>query len=114
VSGLEEGAGSGLAIDEVADGDEAVLTVAGELDLDSAPRLRRRLQETMAAGRVHMVVDLAALSFIDSTGISVLVEVHKDACRRGGGLVVRSPSPAVRRLLEVTGLLAMFGLSGAP
>ena len=88
----------------------AVFLVAGELDLETAPTLRHRLHQALDGGEAHLVVDLSELSFIDSTGISVLVESLKQAQRAGGSLVLRNPTPAVRRVLDITGLLGTFGL----
>ena len=76
----------------------AVLTVSGELDLASAPILERQLDAVDAHG-AHLVVDLSECGFIDSTGLTVLVQA---AARDGRSLVLLAPNPKVRRLLELT------------
>src|SRR5690348_16947787 len=60
-----------------------VLTVMGELDLASAPALEDELEKAMNCGTECVVVDLRALEFIDSTGLSVLVRAHQRAEERG-------------------------------
>jgi anti-sigma B factor antagonist len=90
---------------------DTVVAVAGELDLETAPLLRQRLHDLIESGHVALTVDLAQLSFLDSTGISVLVEALKLAGRRDGRLVLRAPAPSIRRVLEITGLIELFGLS---
>ena len=77
-----------------------VVTVAGELDMMTAPKLRECLMDT--AGNV--VVDLLSVSFLDSSGIAVLVDAHKHLTGAGGNLSVRKPQGTVRRALEIIGL----------
>ncbi len=101
-------------IEETDEGTTRVVAVRGELDLHTAPRLRARLHDAIGAGHTDLVVDLPDLSFIDSTGISVLVDAMKQAGRHDGRLVLRAPTPWTRRVLEIAGLLELFGLDGQP
>jgi anti-anti-sigma factor len=71
--------------------------------------LRRALDEALEASP-HTVVDFTELSFIDSSGLSVLVEAHKRARDRGGVFVVRNPTPMLRRLLDITRLDSLLVL----
>ncbi len=83
--------------------DRGLVTVAGAVDLDTAAALRRALLSALAdlpTGR-PLVADLSAVDFIDASGIGVLVGVGNEARRAGGQLVLRSPGPAVRRILQV-------------
>jgi anti-anti-sigma factor len=81
--------------------------VAGELDIATAPELDRTLREEIARGPV--VLDLARLTFMDSTGIRVLSGALDAAATESWGLTVR---PAlhehVRQVLEMTGMLAVL------
>jgi len=63
-----------------------------------------RAMERAAAGEVELVIDLARLSFIDVSGLNVLVLAARRARAAGGTLVLREPSRHVRRLLGVLGL----------
>ena len=82
------------------EGDVAVLTLSGELDLSNVEALRNDLQTAMTDEPARLVFDLSQLDFIDSSGLALLLE----ASRGAPSVEVRAPSPAVRRLLEVTGL----------
>lgn len=86
-----------------------LVTVAGEVDLDTAPRLRAVLDEAVssaAASGSHpsVLVDLARVSFMDSTGLGELMAAHKALTVRSGRLVLVVASERVARLLSLTGL----------
>lgn len=82
-------------------GDELVLRLVGELDLASVSTLRSVLENV--AGDVRTVVlDLGELTFLDSTGIGLVIRSQRELQDRGGHLVIRSPRSHVRRVLEVT------------
>ncbi len=79
------------------------LKLQGELDVAAGGDLRRAL-EAAASTTDHIVVDLHALTFVDAAGLRPLVEANTILRRRSGRLVVRSPSPFVARILDLTGL----------
>jgi len=81
-----------------------VVKLLGELDLSTAPQLEARLEE-LAADGADVRLDLSSLSFCDSSGISAMVTAAKRVRKRGGHLSIVSPQPAVRSVLEITGLL---------
>jgi anti-anti-sigma factor len=82
-----------------------VVRLRGELDPHTAPRLGEELEKIRAEGNDQIVLDLSGLGFIDSSGLRVIIGAHKSATTDGGRLVLRSPSPMARRLLDITGLL---------
>ena len=82
-------------------GETAVLRISGEVDISTAPQLRERLQQLDSRS---VVVDLSAMTFIDSTGLGVLVGAFKRLRESGGDLVLRAPTRATRKVLELTGL----------
>jgi anti-anti-sigma factor len=85
------------------DRDRVVLRPCGELDLATVPEVQGRYEELRDAGFTHVVLDLAGLSFMDSSGIALLVRLTRDApadCR----VTVAPGGPDVRHILEVTGL----------
>lgn len=90
----------------------AVVAVAGELDLATAPQLRERLALLSEAGKNQVTLDLTHLDFIDSTGLSVLVMVFNRAQAAGGSIVIRNPSMSVMRIFEITGLASVFTIAG--
>src|SRR4051794_40601086 len=77
------------------------VTVSGEVDMATAPQLAEYLVQ-FAGGDVH--VDLSAVTFLDSSGLSALVASQKRIERSGGQLVIHGTSPLVDHVIEVTGL----------
>jgi len=96
---------SGLfSLESVLDGETPVLRLHGELDLATAGTLEEALDEALAGGAGRLVLDLSGLSFIDSTGISLLIGAIG---READGVAVRfvpSEAPGVTRVLRVTGV----------
>jgi stage II sporulation protein AA (anti-sigma F factor antagonist) len=93
---------------EVEEGHDAgVITLrpAGELDIGTADRLQRALLEGRAPGD-RVVLDLARLEFIDSTGLNVIVRAVEAARTQRWELRLRHGPPAVRRVFEIAGLIS--------
>lgn len=90
------------------EGDAGIVRAVGELDANSAQHLRAAFDELFAAGHPTVVADLEGVSFIDSSGLSVLIAAYKQASARDVKLSLRSPSAAVIRLLEMTGQTERF------
>lgn len=80
----------------------------GDLDKLTAPRLEERLAELAAEGRVDVVIDATRLAFCDSSGLWVLVEHRRVVAGRGGSLRLTGVHGVFQRVLEVTGLRAVF------
>jgi anti-anti-sigma factor len=93
----------GLTVARISDGGVPVVQAAGELDAASAAQLRAILDEVFTDGHASVEVDMAGITFIDSSGLSALIHAHKQAEARDGTLTLRSPSRIVVRLLELTG-----------
>jgi anti-sigma B factor antagonist len=100
-----------LSIDLATWESPAVMVLKGELDVYTGPRLRVCLVELIAEGQRRIVIDLAGLRFIDSTGIGVLVGALKRARLSGGEIALRSPSAGVRKALEIAGLSEVFAIA---
>lgn len=86
-----------------------VVSAAGELDLLSAPELKRALADPLGAKGGHVVVDLSQVTFLDSTALGVLVGV-KRRLDAGTRLAIVCEHPNVLRIFELTGLLGTFEL----
>src|SRR4051812_23938635 len=86
-----------------------VLSVDGELDIYAAPRLRERLIDLIAAGHHKFVIDMDAVSFIDSTGLGVIIGALKRVRGAGGELRVVATVDPVLRTMRITGLHRVFG-----
>jgi anti-sigma B factor antagonist len=91
------------------DGSARVLQLVGELDISSAPALREQLRDLLAAD-ADVVVDLSTLSFMDSSGISVLIVAHKRSLEQGRRLTLRRPGGPVAKVLEVSGTDQVFSI----
>jgi anti-anti-sigma factor len=86
------------------DGTLETLFVAGELDISSAAGLEHAVSQAIDGQGQEFRLDLSGLTFMDSTGAKAIVHVHKHVERLGRLLVVVSPTPAVRKVLEILGL----------
>ncbi|MFJ9770329.1 STAS domain-containing protein [Kitasatospora sp. NPDC101157] len=80
-----------------------VVTACGEIDLDTAPRLHRELSRALTEHR-EVVLDLSEVTFMDCSGLGVLVRARNQADRSGRSLVLRGVGRPVARLLKLTGL----------
>jgi anti-sigma B factor antagonist len=89
-------------------GDVAVVDVAGNLDAFTAARLRDACTRLLRAGHHDLVLDLDAVTFIDSSGIGVLVGTLRKAKALGGDLRLVCASQQVHRVFKLTGLGKMF------
>jgi anti-sigma B factor antagonist len=92
-------------VKEVVDGEDGVVVVrlTGELDLYNAPALREALFGCAKRGPERLVVDLADVTFVDSTVLGVLIEARTKLHDRRG-FMLASPGLETRRALEVSGL----------
>lgn len=86
-----------------------VVTVGPELDISTAPRLREKLIDLIAAGQRSLVIDMEAVTFVDSTALGVLVGALKRVRTAGGELRIVATGDAVLRPLRITGLHRVFG-----
>ena len=87
-----------------------VVELAGEVDLYSAPELKKRLLDAIDSGKTRIVVDLAQTTFIDSTTLGVLVGARKRLRANDGALAVVCPDPDKLALFEMTGLDRVFSI----
>jgi len=90
-----------------ADTDEtgrALLRVSGAIDMQSREALLTAGRAALGRDTSALVLDLAEVNFMDSTGIGALVELGHDAADSEVEFVLREPSPRVVRILEMTGL----------
>jgi anti-anti-sigma factor len=87
-----------LVIEPLEDGPG--LRVSGELDLLTVPQLRDALSNAGDRSR-DLVLDFAGVSFVDSSGLGLLLATARATQERGAALVLRAPTPTVRRLLGI-------------
>jgi anti-sigma B factor antagonist len=94
-------------------GDPIVVTMWGEVDLYSAPRLADAIGELTRRGHQEVTLDLGAVEFMDSTGIRVLVDVFEALRDVDGQLLLQAASAPARRILALTGLDQLLALPDA-
>lgn len=85
-----------------------VLELRGRLNLDTAPLLHSAVHEALEAGSTQLLISLAALSSVDSTGVGQLVACLTSARNRGGGLKLMKPPPKIADILAITELDRVF------
>ena len=100
-----------LSIVSEREGDLHVLSLTGEIDLANAADVDAELRRIEATDVEVILVDLSGVSFIDSTGLKVLI-VAAARARETGRLLLERPSPAVLRLLHIAGVAALLPLTG--
>jgi anti-sigma B factor antagonist len=88
--------------------DHAVLEVAGEIDVYTAPKLREKLIELVNEGSYHLVVDLERVDFLDSTGLGVLVGGLKRVRNHEGSLKLVCTQDKILKIFRITGLTKVF------
>ena len=89
--------------------DTVVLALAGELDLHTSEHLAAALTDALAASPRAVVVEAEGLAFADSAGLRALLSARDAAQQQGVELRLGEVSPALGRLLDVTGLREVFG-----
>lgn len=91
--------GANLSISTIDDG----FVLAGEIDAHTAPDLEEALRARLAEHRSAQL-DVSQVTFMDSSGLRVLIGATNDSRTRGGDIILRSPTAVVRRLIEISGL----------
>lgn len=87
----------------------SVISVEGELDLSTAPRLKWALIDSLEAGRSRLVVDLSLTTFIDSTTLGVLVNVNRNP-GLSAPLAIVSQRENVLKIIEYAGMDGTFAM----
>ncbi|MEU8979914.1 STAS domain-containing protein [Streptomyces sp. NPDC048309] len=99
------GAQNPLSIDvAVPREDVAILTIGGDLDIDTATELHHHLANQLHHGRRRFLLDLSAVPFMDSSGMNVILRGYQETRKVAGSVHVIAPTPAVRRVLDLTGV----------
>lgn len=90
--------------------DTLLVRPGGELDLAVADDLRSALEAALDREPAkNLVFNLARVSFIDSSGLGVLLGRYRRVSKNGGKVLIVSPQPQVRRILDLSGLLRVMG-----
>lgn len=97
-----------LSTDVVVDGTTARVRVAGELDLEGAPVLDEEFRGLLALGVKTVVVDMSAVTFLDSTGLRAIIVGREVLVAGGATLTLDGVGGVVERVLQMTGLMDLL------
>jgi len=89
-------------------GNAVVLTPKGDVDMAKSPVLRKAIAEAMKSGSGRLVLDLASVSYMDSSGLATLVEALQNSRKSGMPLLLCGLTPRVRSILEIARLNTVF------
>ena len=92
--------------EEAVDEHTLIITPRGEVDVLTAPQLGRRLIGLVDAGKTLMVVDLSKVTFMDSTGLGVLLDALRQITSRHGRMALVCPTERILRPFQVSGLVS--------
>jgi anti-sigma B factor antagonist len=87
-----------------------LIAVRGEVHVSTAPEFSERLNDAIAGGKTGVVIDMIGVEFIDSTGLSVLLNALRRVTRQQGMLALAVNNPTVLRLFEITRLDSTFDI----
>ena len=94
-----------LEITVETDGAKVTIAVGGEVDPHTAPQLEGEIRTALLSPSVEtLALDLSGVSFMDSSGLRVVISTHRSMRERAGRLVLRHPTATVKHLLEITQL----------
>jgi anti-sigma B factor antagonist len=105
--------GMDLDVETTPRGNATVLTLRGEIDVYTAPRLRQAIVDVVDGGAQHVVLDMEKVDFLDSTGLGVMVEGLKRISGRAGTLSVVATQDKILKIFDITGLNKAFGMFGS-
>ncbi|WP_157109951.1 anti-sigma F factor antagonist [Thermanaeromonas toyohensis] len=95
------------------EGPVLIARIKGEVDLSTAERLRQELEASLDHARAHLLyLDLEGVSFMDSSGLGVILGRYRRLSQKGGKVVICRPQPQVRRLLDLSGLSKIIDIVG--
>jgi anti-sigma B factor antagonist len=87
-----------------------LLTVEGELDIATAPRMLSALNEAIAEMATPLVVDLSDVVFMDSTGLALLMNARRRVMRLGHGFAIVCPDGPISRVFEIADMVDNLGV----
>jgi anti-sigma B factor antagonist len=99
-----------LELETTTRGQASVLSLRGEIDVYTAPRLRQAIIDLVDGGATRIVVDMERVDFLDSTGLGVLVDGMKRIKGRDGSLGIVATQDKILKIFDITGLNRAFSI----
>lgn len=87
---------------------QVIVELSGKIYVSEASVLREKLLQYIVEGYSHFVIDLDGVSYIDSSGLGVLVAIQKRATQKNGTVIVRNLRGQIKELFELTRLTKVF------
>jgi len=97
-----------MEIQQTNKGDFRVVSITGEIDLNSSPEMRKVFGEIIKEGASKVIVNLEAVSYIDSSGLATLIELMQKLKRNKGAMFLVGMSDKIKSLFEITKLDKLF------
>ena len=91
-------------------GDVCVVDLTGEIDIYTSPRVKEAIIELIDQEHYNLVINLEKVRYIDSTGLGVLIGCLKRVREHSGSVKLVCTKPPIRRILDITGLVKIFGV----
>ncbi len=88
-----------------------LVTPEGELDHHLAGKMRTEIDKKLGRGIINIIFDFSHLSFMDSSGIGMIMGRYKRIQKLGGRVIIAAPKPQVKRIIEMSGLLGIIQIS---
>jgi anti-sigma B factor antagonist len=102
--------GCDVQVETTIQSDSVTARVSGEVDADNCAELESAVRDALGASCARLFIDASELTFLDSSGISTMLQLRNLAVEeRNGTFELRNTTPVVRRTLEITGLLEVLG-----
>ncbi len=92
------------------EGETVIFTLTGSLDIATSPSVRAALLEEAGEGKHSVIADLTGLEFLDSTGLGALIGAQRRALEHGKDVKLVVSEGPISRLLNITGLVRVFGV----
>lgn len=102
-----------LSLDTRQSDGRTIVSVGGEIDVYTAPKLRDVISELVAEGSYHLTIDLEKVDFLDSTGLGVLVGGLKKVRSHDGSVELVCSQERLLKIFRITGLAKVFTIHGA-
>jgi len=107
---LDAGVSVDISISRTSAGEVPIVSVSGDVDVYSAPALKDKISELIGTGEQTVIVDLGKVTFLDSTGLGVLVEARTATAEAGGQLPLVCTQQRILKLFAITGLDGVFNI----
>ena len=94
---------------EIVDNQVQVI-LSGSIYIEEAKQIQAKIQDFIEHGHKRVAVDLSAVDYIDSSGLGMLVALHKQTLKKGGCMKISGINGMVREIFELTRLTKVFGI----